>query len=168
MEFAGKKILITGSTRGIGAALAQYFLNAGAVVVINGRASTKVDEAVQSFGKPGQVFPAAGDLSSAAGCDSVVEQALSHLGALDILINNAGIYPIASIEDTDEAMWDDTMSANVKSAFFCTRAALSALRASKGSRIASDGHLQSRTALTRSRGGHSRRRPPMRGPAPPS
>ena len=62
----------------------------------------------------------------------MVEQAVSHLGGLDVLINNAGVYPIASIEDTDEAMWDSTMNANVKSAFFCTRAALPALRASKG------------------------------------
>jgi NAD(P)-dependent dehydrogenase (short-subunit alcohol dehydrogenase family) len=132
MEFSGKRVLVTGSTRGIGQALARRFQREGARVAINGRAEQSVAASIAALGGGGAFVPAAGDLSSAAGCEAVVGRALDALGGLDILINNAGLYPIASIEDTDEAMWDATMDVNIKSTFFCSRAALAALRKSKG------------------------------------
>ena len=132
MEFDGKRVLVTGSTRGIGRALAAYFIESGARVAINGRADDAVAGAVVALGGGDRLIAAAGDLSTAAGCEAVVKTALTGLGGLDILINNAGVYHIASIENSDEAMWDSTMDVNVKSAFFCSRAALAALRASTG------------------------------------
>lgn len=132
MEFANKRILITGSTRGIGQALARHFIGEGATVAINGRSPNDVENSIESIGNVERLHAAPGDVSSAAGCEQVVAQALSALGGLDILINNAGTYPIASIEETDEALWDTTLNANVKSAFFCSRAGLGALRESKG------------------------------------
>ena len=132
MEFVAKRILITGSSRKIGQALARHFIDEGAMVAINGRSPTAVAESIASIGEPERLFAAPGDVSTAAGCEHVVGQALSALSGLDILINNAGTYPIASIEETDEALWDTTLNANVKSAFFCRRAALGALRESKG------------------------------------
>ncbi|MFT4582324.1 MAG: meso-butanediol dehydrogenase/(S,S)-butanediol dehydrogenase/diacetyl reductase [Gammaproteobacteria bacterium] len=132
MEFAGKRVLITGSSRGIGQALARRFITDGANVAINGRSAAAVAQSIEALGGSAQLHSACGDVSTAAGCESVVKMALESLGGLDILINNTGTYPIASIEDTDEALWDTTLNANVKSAFFCSRAALPALRASKG------------------------------------
>ena len=132
MEFARKRVLITGSTRGIGQALAQRFLAGGARVAVNGRSADSVTSSMQALGGGEDLVAAAGDLSSAAGCEHVVQQALEGLGGLDILVNNAGLYPIASIEETDESMWDSAMDANVKSVFFCSKAALNALRESKG------------------------------------
>jgi len=128
MEFANQRVLITGSTRGIGHALAARFIAAGARVAINGRTSAAVAAAVEALGGAKHCHPAPGDVSSAAGCERVVHAAIDGLGGLDILINNAGTYPIASIADTDEALWDQTIDANVKSVFFCSRAALPALR----------------------------------------
>ena len=132
MEFAGKRVLVTGSTRGIGQALARRFLDGGARVAVNGRQKESVAASIGKLGGSADLVAAPGDLSSASGCEVVVNQALDALGGLDILINNAGLYPIASIEQTDESMWDATMDANVKSVFFCSRAALVALRDSRG------------------------------------
>jgi len=132
MDFATKRVLITGSTRGIGQALARRFIAEGAIVTINGRSGDAVDASIKAIGHTERLHGAPGDVSSAAGCERVVSQALEALGGLDILINNVGTYPIASIEDTDEALWDTTLDTNVKSAFFCSRAALPALRQSRG------------------------------------
>ena len=132
MEFAGKRVLVTGSTRGIGQALARRFLAGGARGAVNGRGIDSVASSMQALGGGEDLVAAAGDLSSAAGCEHVVKQALDGLGGLDILVNNAGLYPIASIEETNESMWDSAMDANVKSVFFCSKAALASLRESKG------------------------------------
>ena len=132
MEFDAKRVLVTGSTRGIGQALARRFINEGATVAINGRSDESVADSIKAIGSSEKLHAAPGDLSTASGCERVVASAIEALGGLDILINNAGTYPIASIEDTDEALWDETLNANVKSTFFCSRAALSALRESKG------------------------------------
>ena len=66
------------------------------------------------------------------GCKAIVKTAIEGLGGLDILINSAGIYSQASIGDSDEAFWDSTMDINVKGTYFCSQAALSALRESSG------------------------------------
>ncbi len=132
MEFTGKRVLVTGSTRGIGHALARRFLDGGARVAVNGRQEERVATAIEVLGGAAELVAAPGDLSHAVGCETVINQAVEGLGGLDILINNAGLYPIASIEETDESMWDATMDANVKSVFFCSRAALAPLRASQG------------------------------------
>ena len=76
MGFSNKKILITGSTRGIGRVTAKRLLEAGAKVAINGRKPAAVDETVAALGG----VAAAGDLSSAAGCEAVVGQAVESLG----------------------------------------------------------------------------------------
>lgn len=132
MEFAQKRVLITGSTRGIGQALAKRFLNEGAIVAINGRSVGAVNDSIRSLGNSSKLHAAPGDVSTAGGCENVVASAIETFGGLDILINNAGTYPIASIEDTDEGLWDNTVNANVKSTFFCSRAALAALREATG------------------------------------
>jgi NAD(P)-dependent dehydrogenase (short-subunit alcohol dehydrogenase family) len=101
-------------------------------VAVHGRSAESVDKAVGELCTASAHCGAHGDLTRASGCASVVEQALAGLGGIDILVNNAGVFPIASVEETDEATWDEAMAANVKSAFFTTRAALPALRASRG------------------------------------
>jgi NAD(P)-dependent dehydrogenase (short-subunit alcohol dehydrogenase family) len=129
MEFEAKRVLITGASRGIGGALAARFIREGARVAVNGRDAARLEAAAAELGAAAAV---AGDLSTAAACDAVVSAALAALGGLDILINNAGVFPIAAMAETDEAMWDETFGANLKSTFFTSRAALDALRAAHG------------------------------------
>jgi len=131
MEFNGKRVLVTGSTRGIGRATAELFVARGARVAINGRDAAAVATACNEIGTD-KTVPVPGDLSSVAACESMVADAVGALGGLDILVNNAGAFAILSIADSDEAAWDRLNDTNVKAVFFTSRAALPALRASKG------------------------------------
>lgn len=143
MRFQGKSVLVTGATRGIGAACARAFLDEGARVAINGRTTTSVAVAMADYEGNDNAVAAPGDVSTVAGCDAAVGAALAAFGGLDILINNAGVFIRATIDETDEAAWDAVMNANVKSVQFCTRAALPALRTAKGNivNIASESGL---------------------------
>ena len=131
MDFSGKKVLVTGATRGIGRATTSAFLGAGASVAVNGRSQASVDRLISELGGE-RMVPAPGDLSEVAVCEAVAKTAVDGLGGLDYLVNNAGIYVVASMEDSDEAAWDSLNDINVKATFFLSRALLPALRASKG------------------------------------
>lgn len=133
MEFQDKAILITGSSRGIGLATAKAFLERRARVAINGRTETSVNQAMAALGNDVRLLPIAGSVESVTGCESIVERAVNGLGGLNVLVNSAGVYPIASIADCDEVLWDETLDINLKGTFFCSRAAIPALRASQGS-----------------------------------
>ena len=138
--FDGKVVLITGSTRGIGLAIAKAFSNEGALIGLNGRDERVVEEAMKDV--PNSIS-AAGDVSKVSGCKKAVQSVLGQFGRLDILINNAGIFEKHSIEDTTEEIWDSVMNANIKSVQFCTKEAIPALRKVKGSivNIASESGL---------------------------
>lgn len=132
MRFQGKRVLITGASRGIGLATAKAFLNEGATVAVNGRTEISTAQGIDTLGGGSDLVAAPGDVSTVSGCRAIVSTALDGLGGLDILINNAGVFFRGSIEETDEAMWDRVLDANLKGTFFCSRAALPALKASKG------------------------------------
>jgi NAD(P)-dependent dehydrogenase (short-subunit alcohol dehydrogenase family) len=131
MDFSGKLVLVTGSSRGIGNAAARLFHECGARVAINGRTEGSTRAAIADFGD--RVVAAPGDVATAAGCETIVAAALEGLGGLDVLVNSAGVFQTGPIEDFDEAAWDRMIDTNMKGTFFCTRAALGALRASQGS-----------------------------------
>ena len=150
MNMDGKTVLITGSSRGIGFATACAFLDLGAQVAINGRSEHSVNTAMEQLGNTGQLVAAAGDVGRVDNCRSVVSTAIAGLGQLDILVNSAGVAIDASIEDSDEALWDQTMDINLKGTFFCSRAALPALRHSAGNiiNVASNSGLQGEKDMT--------------------
>ena len=77
-------------------------------------------------------FAVPGDLSSVTTCEAVAKAAVEGLGGLDYLVNNAGIYVVASMEDSDEAAWDSLNDINVKATFFLTRALLPAFTCLEG------------------------------------
>lgn len=149
MSFVGKRVLITGSSRGIGQATAKEFLQLGALVAINGRSKDSVEQAWISLNKHENITKIVGDVSTVSGCNNIVEQAINTLGGLDILVNAAGVGISASIEKTDEDLWNNTIDINLKGTFFCCQAALPALKKSGGNivNIASDCGLQGEKLL---------------------
>jgi NAD(P)-dependent dehydrogenase (short-subunit alcohol dehydrogenase family) len=126
-------VIVTGASRGIGLATARAFLAAGATVAVNGRSEASVARALDELAGVGRALAAPGDVASVPGCEAMIGDAIAALGGLDILVNNAGTFFRGSIEETDEAAWDHVLNPNLKGLFFCSRAALPALRASGGS-----------------------------------
>jgi 3-oxoacyl-[acyl-carrier protein] reductase len=136
-DLNGHTALVTGASRGIGAAIAIALAEAGAAIAVNYR--QRADEAdavvakIREFG--GRATGIAADVSQAAAVAKMVDLASSALGAIDILVNNAGLAIVRNIDDLTESDFDRTIAVNLKSAFLCTRAVLPAMRAKKWGRI---------------------------------
>lgn len=126
--FSGKRVLVTGSTRGIGRVTAELFLAKGADVILHGRRQGDVDHAVGQLGMGGRLEGYAADLAHRSETQHLADDA----GEIDILVNCAGIYIEKSIADTDEAFFDETIEINLTAGFLLARALLPALRARHG------------------------------------
>jgi 3-oxoacyl-[acyl-carrier protein] reductase len=136
-DLNGHVALVTGASRGIGAAVALMLAEAGAAIAVNYRERADGAEAVVAKIKAmgGRATAIAADVSQSADVTAMVERATKALGAIDILVNNAGMAIVRGIDELTEAEFDLTISVNLKSAFLCTQAVLPAMRARKWGRI---------------------------------
>lgn len=129
--------LVTGSSRGIGRAIALALANAGASVAVNYRAhaeeATSVVDTIHRSG--GRALAIAADAASAGAVQGMVHAVEERLGPIDILVNNAGVATIHSLDDITEEDFDRTIAINLKSAFLCTQAVLPGMRARRWGRI---------------------------------
>lgn len=123
MNFQGKTVIVTGSTRGIGNTIAEQFASQGANVMLSGT-SDSVNTVVENLKNKGfSVAGFAGDLSTHGAAQSLIEKTIEVFGSLDVLVNNAGITCDKLLIRMEEEHWDKVMEINLKSAFLCTKAA---------------------------------------------
>jgi 3-oxoacyl-[acyl-carrier protein] reductase len=129
--------LVTGGSRGIGAAIALALAEAGAAVAINYRSRSVEARAVAAAIRQtsGRAVTIQADVSDSGAVAGMVQDVSRQLGSVDILVNNAGIALIRGIDDLTEADFDTTISINLKSAFLCTQAVLPHRRAQGWGRI---------------------------------
>ena len=136
-DLRGHVALVTGASRGIGAAVALRLAGAGAAVAVNYRERAEDAEAVVAKIKSGggRAIAAAADVSQSTAVAQMVERIAHELGPVDILVNNAGIAIVCGVDELTEADFDRTILVNLKSAFLCTQAVLPGMRARKWGRI---------------------------------
>src|SRR5476649_367469 len=136
-DLAKRVALVTGGSRGIGRAIAISLADAGAAVVVNYREkaaeAASVVEAIKKKG--GRAMAIAADVSQAEAVKKMMAAVERELGPVDVLVNNAGIAIIKSVEDLTEEDFDLTIAVNLKSAFLCTQAVVPGMRRRKWGRI---------------------------------
>ena len=136
--FKGKTALVTGSTSGIGLGIATRLAQEGANVVLNGFGDAAEIETLraQLASRHGvSVNYDAADMSKPAAIVKMVETAIARFGALDVLVNNAGIQHVAPVDDFPPEKWDAIIAINLSAAFHTVRAALPAMKRKRWGRI---------------------------------
>src|SRR5579862_4556382 len=149
MSLAKRHALVTGSTSGIGLAIARALASEGADVVINGMGDAAAIEAERAriereFGV--RAFYNGADMTRPAEIAAMVADAEAKLGSLDILVNNAGIQFVSPIENFPPEKWDAIIAVNLSAAFHAIRAAVPGMKARKWGRIVSTASAHSLVA----------------------
>ena len=159
-RLAGKVALITGGGTGIGRAIALAFAREGAKVAVAGRRKEKLDETLRELEKQGSAGLAiACDVSQAKDAERAVRETAKEFGAMNVLVNNAGVLHVSTIEAMSEDDWDRVMTINLKGPFLMCRAALPEFRKAGGGAIVNVGSvlgligMKDRAAYCASKGG---------------
>lgn len=121
LKIKNKLALVTGSTQGIGRAIAEALVAEGARVIVNGRGEATVKDAVGSLSHLGETHGITADLSTAEGARKIVSEA-ARLGTVDILVNNVGFFEVKQFIDISDQDWIDMFELNVMSGVRLTRA----------------------------------------------
>lgn len=124
MRLDGKTAVVTGSSRGIGRAIAIKFAKEGASVVVNSRKLAGAQRVVRDIKRMGRKAVAVeGDVGKAETAKKLVDAAVEKFGSLDIFVNNAGIISYANFLDLTEEQWDSLMDVDLKGVYLCSQAA---------------------------------------------
>lgn len=133
LDLSGKRVVITAGAQGIGLAIAEAFVAAGAQVHI---CDVNDDFLASAKQKLPQVSQSRTDVSSESQVNAMFADLAARWGGLDVLVNNAGIAgPTAKVEDTDLAAWEQTIAVNLTGLFLCTRRAVPLLKSAGGGSI---------------------------------
>ena len=132
-SIAGRSVVVTGASKGIGKGIARIFARHGARVLVVSRTLTEARAAAQEIGGETQAFAA--DVSDWSACQAMAAAAVSAFGGIDILCANAGIYPQAHIEQMEPGEWDTVLGTNLKGSFLSLKACLPWLKQSTQGRV---------------------------------
>jgi NAD(P)-dependent dehydrogenase (short-subunit alcohol dehydrogenase family) len=131
-DFTAKRVLVTGSTMGIGFGVARAFHELGATVAVNGRTDDGVREAIERLGGGDRLVAAPCDLANGDERSRAIQRTLDALGGLDVLVNNAGRGDDALVDQITEDYWKKMTDLNLKAVFFTSQACLPELKRSRG------------------------------------
>lgn len=130
LDFSGKIAIVTGAGGGLGQGLARRFAEAGASVVVHYNSSEvdaqNVTRQIRELG--GNAIAVQGDLTQDKDAARLMQRAIEQFERLDVLINNAGAYPMRSVLDMTPSDWDHVVDANLRSVFLCTQAAAKVMK----------------------------------------
>ncbi|MCR2833221.1 SDR family NAD(P)-dependent oxidoreductase [Parerythrobacter lacustris] len=130
-RFTGKTVIVTGSSMGIGEAIARRFHGEGANVVLNSRKAADCEAVAATLGGE-RVLVVAGDVSSSAFAAEIVEKTVAAFGGIDVLVNNAGVGRTGRLSDASDELIDMIIDINLKGILYLTREAFPHLLAAKG------------------------------------
>ncbi len=131
-DLKNKVALITGGSKGIGYGIAESLLSEGMKVAITGRTESDLDKASGELSGKGEVLTVRCDVRSMEELEACVAKVLDKWGSIDVVVANAGVGHFASIEDMSVDQWQQTIDTNLTGVFFTVKAALPALKKSKG------------------------------------
>lgn len=144
-RFTGKTVVITGASRGIGAAIARRFAREGANLVVSANEDgvEAIAQAIRDDG--GKAISFVGDVTDKASVIALYDTAETAFGSVDVSIQNAGVITIARVEDMTEWEWDLVMAVNTKGVFLCAQEAIARIRKhGRGGRIINTASGQAR------------------------
>jgi meso-butanediol dehydrogenase/(S,S)-butanediol dehydrogenase/diacetyl reductase len=133
-RFTHKVVVVTGAGSGIGEATAKRFAREGAKVVLVGRSVDKLSRVAAQLEGDGHLTRAA-DVADLSDVQALFEEVATRFGRLDVLVNNAGIVKSGKVTELEAKDWKELMSVDLDGVFYCTRTAMPALIANKGSII---------------------------------
>ncbi|HXV10582.1 MAG TPA: SDR family oxidoreductase [Burkholderiales bacterium] len=142
LGISGRLALVSGSTQGIGRAIAESLIAEGARVIVNGRDPVRLDETVAALSRHGEVRGVAADLSTAAGAEKLLGAAAA-IGPVDILVNNVGYFEVRDFGEISDRAWIDMFELNVMSGVRLSRALLPGMLERNWGRIVFIGSDQS-------------------------
>ena len=144
-DLSGKVAIVTGSTKGIGRAIAERLVAEGCRVVVTARTAADVMATAEALGESALGVPC--DVADPQACQALVDETLRHFGRLDILVNNAGLGVFKSIGDLSVEEWRRQIDVNLGGVFYCSKAALRPLSDSGDGFIINIGSLAGRNTF---------------------
>lgn len=149
MDLKDKAVIITGANSGIGLEIAKRMAKAGARLALAARSMDKLEEAAANLAVDGVTMIAVPtDVTREADCRALVRATADAFGQIDVLINNAGYAPPATLLDTSEELWDATLNVCLKGVYLMTRAALPAMLKQGGGSIVNISSVAGKVGVT--------------------
>ncbi|MCF4129612.1 SDR family oxidoreductase [Methylobacterium sp. SyP6R] len=144
-RFSGKTVVVTGASRGIGAAIARRFAREGAAILVSANEARVEEVAAAIVHEGGRAASFLCDVTDKAAVTALYDAAEAQFGGVDVSVQNAGVITIAKIEDMTEADWDTTMDVNTKGVFLCCQEAIRRIRShGRGGRLINTASGQAR------------------------